>query len=90
MTVDGPLPSIEQLTGHDLRALKKALGRPFLEAIDSDFEEALYAYVWVGEKRHAPDLTRDEVLDRPFSEMVKAFEEANNVEDPTTPPSGDD
>lgn len=88
MTDTPRLPSVEDLTGHELRVLKKTLGQPFLSAIDSDFEDAAYAYVWVGERRSDPGLKLDAVLDRPFSEIVKAFEEANVDEDPTSAESG--
>lgn len=85
----GKLPSIEELTGLELREIKRILGAPLTSALETDFEMAVYAFVWAAERRSAPGLTHKEVLGRPFIEVLDAFREANDSMDPTNAGSGE-
>ena len=81
--------SVEQLTGHDLRALKEVLGRPFTAALEDGDTDAIYAFVWISDRRDNPELTFDTVLERDFGDVVAAFTEANEAGvDPTNARSG--
>ncbi len=95
--VDTPpegLCSIDDLTGFDLQAIKKAIGRPLIAALDDQDESGMYAFVWRAEaRRDGMDLTFDDVMGRPFREILEAFTGANKDitrADPTTAGSGDD
>ncbi len=89
-----PLCSIDDLTGFDLQAIKKAIGRPMVSALDDQDEAGMYGFVWRAEaRRDGSDLTFDDVMGRPFREILDAFTTANesiNRADPTTAGSGDD
>ena len=78
---------VEELTGIELRELKELLGRPFATAIEEGDTDAMYAFVWIGERRHDPDLTFDDVLARPFGDVIAYFAEAQEP-DPTSGKSG--
>ena len=92
-----PLCAIDDLTGFDLQAIRKAIGRPLIAALDDQDDQGMYAFVWRAEL-HRPgvseaDLSFDDVMGRPFGEILEAFTGANagiTAPDPTTAGSGDD
>lgn len=80
--------SLEELNGIELREAKRLLGgTPLTTALETDFEEAVYVAVFIAEKRDNPDLTRKDVLERPFGEILETFRAANEA-DPTDAESG--
>lgn len=92
----GPLCSIADLTGFDLQAIHKAIGKPLIAALDDNDEVGMYAFVWRAEQRRdGTDLTFDDVMERPFSAILDAFTGANDgagitTPDPTIAGSGND
>lgn len=95
VTDPGPLCSIADFTGYDLQAINKAIGKPLIAALESNDEVGMYAFVWRAEaRRDGNDLTFDQVMDRPFGQIMEAFAGANGdldvaAVDPTTAGSGD-
>jgi len=88
------LCSIADLTGYDLQAIRKAIGKPLIAALDSNDTDGMYAFVWRAEaRRDNADLSFDEVMERPFGEILEAFTNANGGDldtvDPTIAGSGD-
>lgn len=91
-TVPDPesLCSIEDLTGFDLQAIRKAIGKPLIAALDENDEAGMFAWYWRAMIRNGrPTLSFDEVMDEPFRVVVEAFAEANGGgTDPMTARSG--
>jgi len=88
------LCSIADLTGYDLQAIRKAIGKPLIAALDDNDETGMYAFVWRAEaRRDGTDLAFDDIMDRPFGQILEAFTEANGGDlgavDPTIGGSGD-
>ncbi|KAA3641180.1 MAG: hypothetical protein DWP92_01655 [Armatimonadetes bacterium] len=81
----------EQLTGFDFQALHKACGKPWTKAMEEGDELAIYAYVWIVEKRDDKTLTFEAVQMRTFQEVIDRFTALNDeAVDPTSDRSGPD
>lgn len=80
----------EQLTGLELQAVKKQVGRPLHEiARDGDIE-LFYVMAWLAERRNGnPQMPYSDVLSRSVAEVMPAAADLDAV-DPTTGESGAD
>ncbi len=78
----------EKLTGYDLEAIKKVLGVPWTKALSDEDPMAIYAFVWIAERREDSSLTWEKVKMRPFAEVQEAFVAANEDVDPTSGRNG--
>ncbi len=79
--------NVEDLTGLELRELKEVLGQPFANALEEGDTDAMFAFVWISDRRGSPDLSFEDVLRRPFSEILAVFVTAQEA-DPTSGGSG--
>lgn len=63
----------EELSGYDLQAIKRAIGRPFSQAMEAEDEMALYAFIWRAEVRENGALSFEDVLERPLREIMEMW-----------------
>jgi len=85
------LPKLEELTGLELREAKRVLGGTgLITALDTDFEDAVFAYVYVAERRSDPTVKHGDVLRRSFEDVMNAFKTSNEetAADPKDDTSG--
>lgn len=86
MAAPGHTIGVEELTGYELQELRRLLGKSFPQALSEGDTDAMYAFVFISERRQHRDLTFDDVLARPFGDIMEAF---NLDTDPTNAGSGD-
>lgn len=78
----------EQLTGLELRMVKRELGRPLHElARDGDLEVA-YVMEWLRRRREDSGVELEEVLELPLEEVLQHLDSVSE-EDPTSARSGE-
>ena len=88
---DRTLDSIDDLSGFDLQAIHKALGKPLVAALDGNDESGMFAWYWRARIRAGDtEYTLDDALGVSFGTVVEAFAKANaGAQDPTSARSGD-
>jgi hypothetical protein len=86
MDTPGHTIGVEELTGYELQELRRLLGKPFPQALSEGDTDAMYAFVFISERRQHRELEFDDILARPFGEIMEAFQIDT---DPTNAGSGD-